>query len=42
MSAAAPAMRITTARAVIAPISRPVKNTFGVIEADHKTGGISV
>jgi hypothetical protein len=42
MSAAAPAMRSVAGQAVIAPISRPVKNTFGVIEADHKTGGISV
>jgi mandelate racemase len=33
MSAAAPAIRGVKARAVIAPISRPVKNAFGVIEA---------
>jgi mandelate racemase len=33
MSAATPAIRSITARAVIAPISRPVKNAFGVIEA---------
>src|ERR1700750_1944992 len=33
MSATAPAIRSVKARAVIAPISRPVKNAFGVIEA---------
>jgi mandelate racemase len=33
MSAATPAIRGVKARAVIAPISRPVKNAFGVIEA---------
>src|ERR1700716_488274 len=33
MSAATPAIRSVKARAVIAPISRPVKNAFGVIEA---------
>src|SRR6266566_4855858 len=33
MSATTPAIRSVTARAVIAPISRPVKNAFGVIEA---------
>jgi mandelate racemase len=33
MSAAIPAIRSVKARAVIAPISRPVKNAFGVIEA---------
>jgi mandelate racemase len=33
MSAATPAIRIVKARAVIAPIARPVKNAFGVIEA---------
>jgi mandelate racemase len=33
MSATTSAIRSVTARAVIAPISRPVKNAFGVIEA---------
>jgi len=33
MSAATPAIRGVKARAVIAPISRPVRNAFGVIEA---------
>jgi mandelate racemase len=33
VSVATPAIRGVTARAVIAPISRPVKNAFGVIEA---------
>jgi mandelate racemase len=33
MSAATPTIRGVKARAVIAPISRPVKNAFGVIEA---------
>jgi mandelate racemase len=33
MSTATPAIRSVKARAVIAPISRPVKNAFGVIEA---------
>ena len=33
MSATTPAIRGIKARAVIAPISRPVKNAFGVIEA---------
>src|ERR1700716_210821 len=33
MSAATPAIRSVKARAVVAPISRPVKNAFGVIEA---------
>ena len=33
MSATTPAIRSVKARAVIAPISRPVKNAFGVIEA---------
>src|SRR3954462_14698460 len=33
MSAAVPVIRGVKARAVIAPISRPVKNAFGVIEA---------
>jgi mandelate racemase len=33
MSAAIPAIRSVKARAVVAPISRPVKNAFGVIEA---------
>jgi mandelate racemase len=33
MSASVPAIRSVKARAVIAPISRPVKNAFGVIEA---------
>ena len=33
MSATIPAIRSVKARAVIAPISRPVKNAFGVIEA---------
>ena len=33
MSAIVPAIRSVKARAVIAPISRPVKNAFGVIEA---------
>jgi mandelate racemase len=33
MSAATPSIRSVKARAVIAPISRPVKNAFGVIEA---------
>jgi mandelate racemase len=33
VSAATPAIRGVKARAVIAPISRPVKNAFGVIEA---------
>src|SRR5882724_5022340 len=33
MSAATPAIRGVKARAVVAPISRPVKNAFGVIEA---------
>jgi mandelate racemase len=33
MSAATPAIRSVKARAVIAPISRPVKNAFGIIEA---------
>jgi mandelate racemase len=33
MSAATPAIRGVKARAVIAPLSRPVKNAFGVIEA---------
>ena len=33
MSASAPTIRSVKARAVIAPISRPVKNAFGVIEA---------
>ncbi|MFZ2156080.1 MAG: enolase C-terminal domain-like protein [Bradyrhizobium sp.] len=33
MSAATPTIRSVRARAVVAPISRPVKNAFGVIEA---------
>ena len=33
MSKAIPAIRSVKARAVVAPISRPVKNAFGVIEA---------
>jgi mandelate racemase len=33
MSTAVPAIRSIKARAVIAPISRPVKNAFGIIEA---------
>lgn len=33
MSTATPAIRSVKARAVIAPISRPVKNAFGIIEA---------
>jgi mandelate racemase len=33
MSAATPAIRGLKARAVVAPIARPVKNAFGVIEA---------
>ena len=33
MSAITPAIRSIKARAVVAPISRPVKNAFGVIEA---------
>jgi mandelate racemase len=33
MSSTVPAIRSVRARAVIAPISRPVKNAFGVIEA---------
>ena len=33
MSATTPAIRSIKARAVVAPISRPVKNAFGVIEA---------
>ncbi len=33
MSATVPAIRGVKARAVVAPISRPVKNAFGVIEA---------
>jgi mandelate racemase len=33
MSATTPAIRSVTARAVIAPISRPVKTAFGIIEA---------
>jgi mandelate racemase len=33
MSAATPAIRSVKARAVVTPISRPVKNAFGVIEA---------
>src|ERR1700710_2277419 len=33
MSATVPAIRSVKARGVIAPISRPVKNAFGVIEA---------
>ena len=33
MSPSTPAIRGVKARAVIAPISRPVKNAFGVIEA---------
>jgi mandelate racemase len=33
MSASIPAIRGVKARAVVAPISRPVKNAFGVIEA---------
>src|ERR1700682_4462987 len=33
MSAATPAIRSVKARAVVAPISRPVKNAFGIIEA---------
>src|ERR1700704_4184658 len=33
MSTIVPAIRSVKARAVIAPISRPVKNAFGVIEA---------
>jgi mandelate racemase len=33
MSATIPAIRSVSARAVVAPISRPVKNAFGVIEA---------
>jgi mandelate racemase len=33
MSVATPAIRSVRARAVVAPISRPVKNAFGVIEA---------
>src|ERR1041385_815672 len=33
MSAATPAIRIVKARAVIAPIARPVKNAFGVIDS---------
>jgi hypothetical protein len=36
-------MRSVAGQAVVAPISRPVKNAFGIIgAADHKTGGISV
>jgi hypothetical protein len=42
MSAAAPAMRSVTAPAVVGPIARRGKSAFGVIGADHKTGGISV
>jgi hypothetical protein len=33
MSAATPTIRSVRARAVVAPIARPVKNAFGVIEA---------
>jgi mandelate racemase len=33
MSTAIPAIRSVKARAVLAPISRPVKNAFGIIEA---------
>src|SRR6476619_1514285 len=33
MSKSVAAIRSVTARAVVAPISRPVKNAFGVIEA---------
>src|SRR5580698_3529716 len=33
MSTTIPAIRSVKARAVIAPISRPVKNAFGIIEA---------
>src|SRR4051794_5391053 len=33
MTATTPAIRSVNARAVVAPISRPVKNAFGVIEA---------
>src|ERR1700733_9759206 len=33
MSAVTPSIRSVKARAVIAPISRPVKNAFGIIEA---------
>ena len=33
MSKSTPAIRSVKARAVVAPISRPVKNAFGVIEA---------
>src|SRR3984957_7752723 len=33
MSRTTPAIRSVKARAVVAPISRPVKNAFGVIEA---------
>jgi mandelate racemase len=33
MSTAIAAIRSVTARAVVAPISRPVKNAFGIIEA---------
>ena len=33
MSTTTPAIRSVKARAVVAPISRPVKNAFGVIEA---------
>src|SRR3954470_6820550 len=33
MSTAPPAIRSVQARAVVAPISRPVKNAFGIIEA---------
>src|ERR1700704_4850750 len=33
MTAATPAIRSIKARAVVAPISRPIKNAFGVIEA---------
>jgi mandelate racemase len=33
MSAPTPAIRSVKARAVVAPISRPIKNAFGVIEA---------
>jgi mandelate racemase len=33
MSAATPAIRSVKARAVVTPISRPVKTAFGVVEA---------
>lgn len=33
MTSAAPAIRSVKARAVVAPIARPVKNAFGIIEA---------